>query len=250
MLSTPPDHPTRLDPSDLAAKNSQFYDALWSDTYLTNPKRFNTWPAVAELLPTSPMRLEVGPGLRPRLPIAQTHFLDASPPAIARLSAKGGLARSGEITSLPYENETFDLVAAFDVIEHVADDQRVFAELTRTLKPNGHLIFSVPLHARFWTVFDDYVGHARRYDPAALQELIAANGLVVKKSAVFGMQPNNPRVLRYAVKIMTEHRKTANRWYNWVFLPLGMLFQKRLQWNDGLLDLTNVYEVLLVCRKI
>jgi len=235
--------------NSLEAKNSAFYDDLWLNSYLTNPKRFNTWPLVSSLLPEAKMRMEVGPGLRPRLPIAGTHFLDASPPAIKQLEARGGIAKLGSITDLPFENGEFDLVAAFDVVEHVEDDQRVFTELTRILKENGRLIISVPLHAGYWTVFDDYVGHARRYEPATLLALLAKNNLVVEKSAVFGMQPNNPRMLKYAVKVMTEHRTAATRWYNWLFLPLGMLFQKRLKFTDGLMDLTQVYEVLLVCRR-
>jgi len=234
---------------DLAARNSAFYNTLWSNTYLTKPERFNTWPLISSLLHASSMRLEVGPGLRPRLPIVGTHFIDASSPAIERLSARGGIARLGKITALPFDAGSFDLVVACDVIEHVADDHRVFAELTRVLKGNGRLVFSVPLHPAHWTVFDDYVGHARRYEPTALSALLADNDLVVEKSAVFGMQPNNPRTLKYAVKVLTEHRTAATRWYNWVFLPLGLLFQKRLKFENGLLDLANVHEVLLVCRR-
>jgi len=238
-----------MQPNELAARNSAFYDALWADTYLTSPESFNTWALISDLLPAAAMRLEVGPGLRPRLPISGTHFIDASPPAVERLGARGGIARAGEITALPFVDKGFDLVAAFDVIEHVMDDRRVFAELTRMLKENGCLIFSVPLHPLHWTVFDDYVGHARSYKPADLVQMIADNELVVEKSAVFGMQPNNPRMLRCAVKMLTEHRVAATRWYNWIFFPLGLLLQKRLKWVAGLLDLTAVDEVLLVCRR-
>jgi len=238
-----------MKPDALAAKNSEFYDTLWSRTYLTSPRHFNTWPMISALLPLAAMRLEVGPGLRPRLPVSGTHFLDLSPPAIARLTAGGGLARAGRITELPFADGSFDLVVAFDVIEHVEDDRRVFAELGRVLKDGGCLVFSVPLHPAHWTVFDDYVGHARRYVPAELLALIAVHGLVVEKSAVFGMQSNNPRLLGFAVKWLTEHRVAAIRWYNWLCLPLGMLLQKRLKLAEGLIDLAGVHEVLLVCRR-
>jgi hypothetical protein len=63
------------------------------------------------------------------------------------------------------------------------------------------------------------------------------------------MQPSNPRMLKYAVKVFTDHRTAATRWYNWIFLPLGLLFQKRLKFTDGLIDLADVYEILLVCRR-
>lgn len=233
----------------LVAKNSRFYDTFWARTYLTRPERFNTWPLISALLPGAPRRLEIGPGLHPRLPVAGSHFLDLSPPVVARLNENGGLARTGEITALPYADDSFDLVAAFDVIEHVENDGQVFRELTRVLKPGGCLIFSVPLHAAFWTVFDDYVGHARRYEPAVLQTLLAAHGLVVDKSAVFGMQSNNPRLLRYAVEGLTRHPVAALRCYNWLFFPLGRLFQPRLKFSVGLMDLKQVHEVLLVCRR-
>ena len=238
-----------MKPADLAARNSAFYNRLWARTYLTRPERFNTWPLVASLLPAAGARLEVGPGLRPRLPIAGTHFLDASPPAVARLNARGGLARPGEITALPYPDGAFDLLLACDVIEHVADDRRVFAELTRVLRPGGVFVFSVPLHATHWTVFDEYVGHARRYAPAALQELIAGHALAVEQSAVFGMQANNPRLLRFTVRGMTKFPAASIRGYNWLFLPLGFLLQQRLALIPGLLDLAGVHEVLLVCRR-
>lgn len=231
------------------AKNSRFYDDFWNRTYLTRPESFNTWPLICALLPATADRLEIGPGLRPRLPIAGTHFLDLSPPAIVQLKARRGVARIGEITALPYPALRFGLVAAFDVIEHVTDDELAFAELTRVLQPGGRLVFSVPLHPARWTVFDEHVGHARRYEPAALRGLLARHGLEIEKSAVFGMQSNNPRLLRHAVEGLNRHPAMASFCYNWLFFPLGLLFQSRLKWTDGLMDLSAVDEVLLVCRR-
>lgn len=233
----------------LVAKNSRFYDAFWSKTYMTRPERFNTWPLVSSLLPLAPQRLEIGPGLRPRLPVTGTHFLDLSPLVVARLQAGGGLARAGEITALPYADASFDLVAAFDVVEHVEDDRQVFAELTRVLKPGGLLIFSVPLHPAYWTTFDDYVGHSRRYAPAELAGLMSSHGLLVEKSTVFGMQSNNRRLLHYAVQGLSRYPVAALRCYNWLFFPLGRLFERPLKYTQGLLDLRHVHEVLLVCRR-
>ncbi len=236
-------------PRDLLAINHAFYEALWADTYAVKPERFNTWPLVADLLPQASERLEVGPGLRPRLPVAGTHFLDLSETAAARLNELGGRAAVGELSALPFADARFDLVAAFDVIEHVEDDRRVFGELGRVLKPGGVLLCSVPLHAAHWTSFDACVGHARRYEPEVLGALLAENGLVVERSAVFGMQPNNPRLLDYGVRVLMERRDRAMRWYNRVFMPLGLFFQKRLKFVPGLMDTRGVHEVALVCRR-
>lgn len=236
-------------PRDLTAVNREFYDALWADTTVERPERFNTWPLIAGLLPQATARLEVGPGLRPRMPVAGTHFVDLSAVAVARLNALGGRASQGEISSLPFADGQFDLVAAFDVIEHVEDDRQVVFELGRVLRPGGVLLCAVPLHASQWTSFDTCVGHARRYDPPALELLLAEHGFSIEQSAVFGMQPNNPRLLDYGVRMLTQKRRQALRWYNWVFMPLGMFFQKKLTFVPGLLPTEGVHEVALVCRR-
>lgn len=233
---------------DIVSTNRAFYDALWERAYPQRPDRFNTWPLVAELLPGAPARLELGPGLRPRLPIAGTHFLDVSQPAIEQLRARGGLAVPAAIGVLPFGDRQFDLVCAFDVIEHVADDQLVFREVGRVLKKDGVLIFSVPVHQARWTEFDDWVGHARRYDPQALVALLASNGLAVEKSAVFGMQPSNTRWLKSGMWWLEHRRRWAMFWYNWVGMPVAMLLQKPLTLVSGLIDTTGVDEMLMVCR--
>ncbi len=245
----PEDRTTAPPAGDAALVNRSFYDALWSQTHLARPERFNTWPLIAALLPTAAARLEIGPGLRPRSPIAGTHFIDISAPVVARLNGRGALAQTGVVTALPFEDQSFDLVCAFDVIEHVEDDQRAFTEISRVLKEDGVLIFSVPLHARFWTAFDEFVGHVRRYEPAQLMAILQKHNLVLEKSAVFGMQPSNPRLLDFGIWFLTHRRSTALFWYNWLFLPLGIFFQKRLKFFAGLLDTGGVDEIVLVCRR-
>ena len=84
---------------------------------------------------------------------------------------------------------------------------------------------------------------------AALRELIASHGLVVERSAVFGMQSNNPRLLDHSARWLTQHRTAAVRLYNWLLFPLGLLLQQRLKFTEGLMDLAGIHEVLLVCRR-
>lgn len=241
--------PGNLIMRDNNAINREFYDILWSESHLKQPDRFNTWPLISALLPLAPSRLEIGPGLRPRLPIPGTCFVDISPPVIERLATGGGMAVSGEITDLPFSDGKFELVGAFDVIEHTEDDRRVFGEVSRVLKEGGFFIFSVPLHAGLWTKFDEFVGHVRRYDPADLSALLAANDLVIERSAAYGMQPANPRLLDFGLWWLKHHRREAMWCYNKVLMPLGMLFQKRLKFLDGLVEATGVDEIVLVCRK-
>src|SRR4051794_5791819 len=73
---------------ELREVNRQFYDSLWTDARLVRPERFNTWPLICSLVSPSQRRLEVAPGLRPRLPLQGTNFVDTSAPAVAKLCAQ------------------------------------------------------------------------------------------------------------------------------------------------------------------
>ena len=240
--------PARTD-SELLDANRHFYDALWSDARLIEPERFNTWPLVVSLLAPAQRRLEVAPGLRPRLPIEDTQFIDISAPALAKLCARGGSGTLGSITALPYGNAVFDLICAFDVIEHVDDDERALAELSRVASPRAALITSVPLHPAQWTGFDDFVGHRRRYEPEDLKAKLARHGFTVERSAVFGMKPRSSRLVDLGMWFLLHRGKRAMWLYNRVLMPLGVRFQKPLALAEGLIDTADVGEVLLLCRR-
>ena len=239
----------RSDARSARAANRRFYDTLWSAGYLVPPHRFNTWPELSALAATAADRLEVGPGLRPRLPVDGTHFVDVSAPALARLRERGGRATLSDVTALPFPDRAFDLVCAFDIVEHVDDDRRVFGELTRVARPGATVVLSVPLHQVRWTAFDEVVGHVRRYDPGDLLALLDEYGLTLERTAVFGMEPRSRWLLDLAVWGLTKRRVQALRWYNALILPLGLLTQRRLEWGTGLIDVAGVGELLLACRR-
>jgi len=246
MADTPPQAP-RSD-AELIDVNRGFYESLWSDARLIEPQRFNTWPLLSELAAAAPRRLEVAPGLRPRLPLDGTCFVDLSHAALRRLHARGASAMHGMIGALPCNDASFDLVCAFDILEHVVDDDAALAELDRVAAPGATLLISVPLHAQAWTAFDDFVGHYRRYEPAQISERLERHGFHIERSAIYGMQPKSTRLLDLATWYLTHRRERAMWWYNRVFMPLGLRFQKPLQWQAGLGDNAGVDEVLLVCR--
>lgn len=235
--------------SRTVAANREFYDALWSASSLVAPHRFNTWPLLSALASTATARLEIGPGLHPRLPIAGTVFADVSRSALSRLQDRGGLVALGGIDTLPFGNGSFDLICALDIVEHVEDDRQVFRELGRVARDDAAIIVSVPLHPARWSSFDVLVGHVRRYEPDDLLPMLSESSLVLEQSAAFGMQPRNPWLLDFAVWGLTQRRVKAMRWYNRVFRPLGLLLQSRLAWRPGLIDVADVDEIVLVCRK-
>lgn len=233
----------------LTESNRRFYDGLWSGARLIEPQRFNTWPLVAKLCERAARRLEVAPGLRPRLPLDGTIFLDLSAPALRALRACDARAANGLVGALPFVDASFDLVCAFDIVEHVADDDTAFAELSRVAAPGAILLLSVPLHARAWNAFDDFVGHCRRYEPDALIAKLARHAFILERSAMYGMQAKSSALLDIGMWFLKRHPRTAMGWYNRVFMPLGLRMQKPLRWTEGMIEAQGVDEVLLVCRK-
>jgi SAM-dependent methyltransferase len=233
---------------ELIRANRGFYESLWADAHLMEPQRFNTWPLVRELVATAPRRLEVAPGLRPRLPLEDTCFIDLSHAALRQLRARGANTAHGMIGALPCASASFDLVCALDILEHVADDEGALRELARVAAPGATVLLSVPLHQDAWTAFDEFVGHCRRYEPDRIMTLLAQHGFTIEQSAVYGMQPKSSRLLELGQWFLVHRRQRAMWWYNRVFMPLGVRFQKPLQWRDGMGDTQGVDELLLRCR--
>ncbi len=229
--------------------NRHYYDSLWSGARLVEPQRFNTWPLVQEVLPAGGCQLEVAPGLRPRLPLEKTHFVDISEPALSKLGKRGASVTLSQVTSLPFADRSFDLVCALDIIEHVEDDDGALSEITRVAKAGAQLLLSVPLHPMRWTPFDDFVGHRRRYEPERLSNKLERHGLKVEQSGVFGMQPRSSRLLDLGMWWLTHHRERALWWYNRAFMPLGLRFQHKLELCTGMIAADDVDEIIMVCRK-
>jgi SAM-dependent methyltransferase len=235
--------------SDLLARNRSFYDMLWSGARLVEPQRFNTWPLIQSLLPKLGRRLEVAPGLRPRLPIEGTQFVDISAPALRTLRSRGAQVVLSKVTALPFPDSSFDLVCALDIIEHVEDDDAALSELSRVATAGAMMLISIPLHRSLWTSFDELVGHKRRYDPQQLLCKLERHHLRVERSAVFGMAPRSSRLLDVGMWWLIHHRERAMWWYNRVFMNLGLWFQKELRVAPGLMATDGVDEILLVCQK-
>jgi SAM-dependent methyltransferase len=233
----------------LAEKNRRFYDPLWESCAVVSPERFNTWPLVRSLVSAPQSRLEVAPGLNPRLPLAGTRFIEMSEAAVAKLAVLGADATVGSLERLPFDDAEFDLIGAFDVIEHLDDDDLGLSELSRIAAPGAVLLLSAPLHPSRWTSFDELVGHGRRYRPDDLRAMLASRCWTVERSCAFGMQPRSRRVTEFAVWNLEHWRGQAMWWYSRAILPLGVLLQKRLELRPGFVDDDRVDEVLLVCRK-
>ena len=85
---------------------------------------------------------------------------------------------------IPYRDE-FDAIGAFDVIEHIAEDETVLAELRAALKPGGILLLTVPQHAFLWSPADEAARHKRRYSRSELTGKLVAAGFEVMHATSF-----------------------------------------------------------------
>ncbi len=88
----------------------------------------------------------------------------------------------GSALGLPFADEVFDVVAAFDVIEHCEPESVALAEVARILVPGGYLLMSVPAYQWAWTHFDDWNHHHRRYTRKRAVAAVEASGLVVRRA--------------------------------------------------------------------
>ncbi len=83
-------------------------------------------------------------------------------------------------------DETFDMVCAFEVIEHIADDAEALRSWTNHLSPDGHLLISVPAHTKRFGASDRAVGHFRRYDAVDLERLMSGLGFEIVERWSYG----------------------------------------------------------------
>lgn len=122
----------------------------------------------------------------------------------SRQMMRQNLADAGErmvvvddLSELPADG--FDYLFAFEVLEHIEADLEVFREWMRYLKPGGHVLLSVPAHARKYGRSDELVGHVRRYEKDQLHRLMQGAGI------------EDIRIINYGYPITELTRRLSNR---------------------------------------
>jgi SAM-dependent methyltransferase len=117
---------------------------------------------------------------------AQPKGLDASPEAIQFCQSKGlGPVELGNICNMPFAENSFDLVLATDVIEHVEDDSAAVKEIHRVLVPGGVTIITVPAFQFLWGTQDRLAHHLRRYRAEQVLRIVRGTQLRVQRAFYF-----------------------------------------------------------------
>ncbi len=89
-----------------------------------------------------------------------------------------------DATNMPFLNE-FDVVGAFDVIEHIDQDEAALAGIYKALKVGGYMMLTVPQHPSLWSSADDYWCHVRRYTSDEAHEKVKRAGFDIVKTTSF-----------------------------------------------------------------
>jgi SAM-dependent methyltransferase len=128
--------------------------------------------------------------------------------------------------NIPYREE-FDVIGAFDVLEHIEEDVDVLRQIHASLKLHGFILLTVPQHAWLWSSVDEYACHVRRYSAKDIHRRIEASGFQIIRSTSF-VTTLLPAMLlsrllqrgRSAEEIDVAAELKLSAWLNSIFLEL------------------------------
>jgi len=116
-------------------------------------------------------------------------------------------------TEMPFEDNSFDMVCAFDVIEHIEDHEIALKEMDRVLKIDGVMFITVPAFQFLWSSHDDINHHFRRYTKGQLKDLFVKN---IKKSSIVKLSYFNsilflPILLMRRISSINKNKKPKKK---------------------------------------
>ncbi len=86
----------------------------------------------------------------------------------------------------PEWTQCFDVVLAFEVLEHIEDDLGALKQWVSWVVPGGRIMLSVPAHPNRWNAADVWAGHVRRYERAGLEQVLSEAGLEIERFECYG----------------------------------------------------------------
>lgn len=89
------------------------------------------------------------------------------------------------INDTPFQDNTFDLVVAMDLLEHLEDDTTAIMEIQRICKESGYVFITVPAYQCMWSAHDEALDHKRRYSLNDIVDKLKAVGFSIEKASYF-----------------------------------------------------------------
>lgn len=128
--------------------------------------------------------IEIGCGTGIQLPLlaqyGSVEGLDLIPESIAEIKKTGFPGRVHNIETETLEESSADVIACFDVLEHLQNDQAALKKISHALKPNGIFLFSVPATPWLFGPHDRAASHYRRYNRKEVEKKLNQSGLEIK----------------------------------------------------------------------
>jgi SAM-dependent methyltransferase len=161
--------------------------------------------------------------------------------------------RSGDLSgTLPYSAGSFDYITSLDGLEHIDSPPQAFREYRRLLKPNGHLIISVPnilnIEERMKWLFFGYTSHFKplstearakiTYDCAGKDEIAVHANPIGYSELRYYLEKNG-----FVLQGVYRDRVKANQW---LYLPVVVFIRllakltpekrRRDRWTEALVS--------------
>lgn len=171
------------------------------------PRYLMRLDCIARLLDTHPLPhirnfLEIGPGmgdvaahLLQRYPETKGQLLEFSDTAAHQLKQRFAcnerLCISTQDLSTASLTSHFDLILAFEVLEHIENDLSALQHIHAALKPGGIVLISVPAFMKKWQKVDNWAGHYRRYEKQELQDKLTDTGFKIHFLWCYGFPVTN-----------------------------------------------------------
>ncbi len=115
---------------------------------------------------------------------------------------------NASLTELPFEDAAFDLVCAFDVIEHIEDDALAVREIHRVLAPGGVVFLTVPAYQFLWSKHDEVNHHFRRYTADQLDRVLQQAAFRRERTSYFNSLLFPPIALARTVSNLRPEKET------------------------------------------
>jgi SAM-dependent methyltransferase len=185
---------------ELARGSSGFRPELFEQLAALEPGNF--WfrarnlmivDAMARYFPDASNMLEIGcgtgyvlGGIRASFPRIRLSGSEISIEGLRHASRRvaGEALLQMDARAIPFQDE-FDVIGAFDVIEHIPEDERVLAEIWKALAPGGGVLITVPQHPALWSVQDEVACHQRRYRRGEMEGKLRDAGFDVLMTTSF-----------------------------------------------------------------
>ena len=181
-----------------------------------SPNAWLRWELIrrelAALQPRTVLELGMGQGaLGSRLEEGR-RYVGVEPDDRSRAVASERLSPQARVLADASElapDERFDLVCAFEVLEHIDDDHGALAHWARHLEPDGRVVLSVPAHQHRFGAADELVGHVRRYGRDDLERTARAAGLEPLRIDAVGFPLGH--VLEWGRNLLAARKLRAGR---------------------------------------